>query len=112
MLVVDDDPDVREVVARIVERMGWTVMVAADGAEALALSDRHKGGIRVAVVDRTMPAMSGEELLVTLRKRVPNLPAVLMSGYDDAPPDDGLTTFVPKPFMPEELRAAVRRVVG
>jgi DNA-binding NtrC family response regulator len=66
------------------------------------------------VSDVVMPGMSGDELVAAIRVEAPDMPAVLISGYSDgrSSPRDARTEFLQKPFRPEELAAAVRRVVS
>lgn len=112
-LVVDDEMFVREVAASILEDFGYEVVLAADGATGVELVRRHAGAVRVAVIDVVMPGMDGVAALAAIRAIDPGVPAVLISGFiDGAVPADGRTEFLPKPFRPEGLAAAVRRVVG
>ncbi len=79
VLVVEDEPAMRAVTARILTRKGYTVLEAANGDEALALAGRHHCDL--VLTDVVMPSMSGPELSERLRDRRPNLPVVFMSGY-------------------------------
>jgi CheY-like chemotaxis protein len=112
-LVVDDEMYVREVAASTLEEAGYVPLVAGDGPTGLDLFRANRGGIRVVVLDCAMPGMTGDELLAAIRAEAGDTPAVLISGYPDRNPGgrDGRTEFLPKPFRPEELAAAVGRVV-
>ena len=114
-LVVDDEMYVREVTASTVQEMGFEPLVAGDGPTALSLFSQHRDSIRVVVLDVVMPGMTGDQLLRELRLLAPNIPAVIVSGFNDRRvigPAAGIeTAFVQKPFHPEELIAAVRRVL-
>ena len=113
VLVVDDDDGVRELAEDTLRRAGLTVHGATDGREAIARLRARVGEIRAVVLDLTMPGMSGEETFEELRRIAPDLPVVLMSGYDedratrrfgDRRPGD----FLQKPFLPTALLAVVR----
>lgn len=105
ILVVDDDPDVREVSSIMLEDLGYTVLQAGCGDEALALLDEHPD-LRVMVTDIRMPGMSGLELsdIATLRRS--DLGVVLMSAFFQ--PQLIARRFVQKPFRTHELDAAIR----
>jgi signal transduction histidine kinase/CheY-like chemotaxis protein len=114
VLVVDDEEAVRSVARKTLERVGFTVATANDGADGL---DRFRAMTvpPVAVVlDLTMPRLGGEEVLRTLRAAHPDLPAVISSGYtgEEWTGRDARTLFLHKPFRPAELVDALRRVLG
>lgn len=114
-LVIDDEMFVREVTASVLEEMGYTPLLAADGRSGLDVFARHCDAIKVAVIDVTMPGMTGDEVLAALRRSAPELPAVLISGFTEKvlkSPLGPRTAFLQKPFRPEDLMAAVRRLVG
>ena len=113
VLVVDDEPLVRSVAKRILEHAGHAVVVAEDGDMALALARDLPFGC--ALVDATMPGMSGADVLRALAVLRPELPLVLMSGYAREEVKEAAAAaaagFIPKPFSPEELRHAVERAL-
>ncbi|MDT8341395.1 MAG: response regulator [Longimicrobiales bacterium] len=82
VLAVDDDPMIRSLTTRMLERLGFDVLTAADGVVALEVFDAHAEEIVCVVCDLTMPRMDGWETLAALRERRPGLPVVLASGYD------------------------------
>jgi len=117
VLVVEDEEGVREVVGRMVERLGFEVIAAGDGVAALAALDRHHGSVAAVLLDLSMPRMGGQEALVHLRERRPELPVILMSGYTEkevaAKLLDGTTgavAFLQKPFLPEDLTSVLRHI--
>ena len=85
LLLVEDDPQLREATRRILHDAGYDVLVAGDGAEALALVDDPSVEIDAVVSDVVMPILTGDELARELQRRTPRLPIVLMTGYDSAP---------------------------
>jgi two-component system, cell cycle sensor histidine kinase and response regulator CckA len=108
VLVVDDEPSVRDVARRMLERSGYRVLTAVDGESGLASFMAHDGDITAIVLDVTMPRMSGIEVLAALRQRGKTVPVVLASGYTadsmaTAIDGDPAATFVQKPFVTSEL---------
>lgn len=111
-LVVDDDVSVREMAAVTLRAAGWTVLTAENGEEALAISTRHGGELKLIVLDLLMPVMDGQMTLVNLRHRKSRVPIVVMSAYSDfdlsgefagGPP----MAYLRKPFRPPELLECV-----
>ena len=112
ILVVDDDETVRAVTRRMLELSGFTVLLAADGAEAVALY-RERPGIDLVLLDLTMPAMDGEETFRELRRLDPGVRVILTSGYSEQDAADrfagtGLAGFIQKPYRPQDLIEKVR----
>jgi two-component system cell cycle sensor histidine kinase/response regulator CckA len=114
VLVVDDEPNVRSVARRILERAGYRVILAEGGEQALRLAEDAE--LAVAIVDATMPGLSGAETLRRLRTLRPALPLVVTSGHAEdevrrASPEV-LAGFLPKPFSPDDLRGAIERALA
>lgn len=114
ILVAEDEEQVRKLVDRVLTRLGYTVLSAADGAEALALEETHDGHIHLLLTDMVMPGMGGGELSRRLVERQPAIKVLLMSGYSEelVAAEHGEVPFLPKPFTPEELAVRVREVLG
>jgi CheY-like chemotaxis protein len=116
VLLVEDEPGVRAIASRVLGQLGYQVLEAKTGSEALLLSEKL-GQERVLVLtDVVMPEMSGPELAVRLQERVPNARIVFMSGYtDDAIVRHGMlpkhAAFLQKPFTVEQLKAKIREVL-
>jgi two-component system cell cycle sensor histidine kinase/response regulator CckA len=113
VLVVDDEQLVREATAQMLEHLGLTVLLAADGVEALHVFQRHRKEIRLVWLDMTMPRMDGEETLTALRHLAPTVKVVLVSGYNEIEAtshlvDGALTGFIQKPFTLLEVEAKIR----
>ena len=107
VLLVEDEPAVRAIAARSLERGGFLVLQASDGAAALALVGQH-GQPDLVLTDLMMPGIGGAELGRRLRERWPTLPILFMSGYsidhlrrEDAADFEGL--LIQKPFTPDGL---------
>jgi len=115
VLVVDDEPNVRSVARRVLERIGCRVLLAEGGEEALRLVESG-AQVSVAIVDATMPGLSGAETLRRLRALRPALPLVLTSGHaeDEArrAASEAVAGFLPKPFLPDDLRGAIERALA
>jgi PAS domain S-box-containing protein len=116
ILLVEDDAALRKLAVRILEKAGYAVLAASEGAAALQAAAAHKGFIDLLVTDMVMPGMSGRALADALKARRPRMRVLLMSGYSDDErlrPDTlaGETRFLQKPFTVEGLAAAVREVL-
>jgi CheY-like chemotaxis protein len=117
ILLVDDDPHVRQMAARILGKAGFTVLEAGDGLEALELLEAggdEAWGVQLVVTDVRMPRMDGRELGQQVAERRPALPVLYMSGHDSGPERGlpSLSPLLPKPFVPVELVEAVRRTLA
>ncbi|HTS00498.1 MAG TPA: PAS domain S-box protein [Bacteroidota bacterium] len=116
ILVVDDEETIRFLVRDILEEIGYTVLAAPDGREALALYARSRGNIDLVILDMTMPGLGGKETFVRLKGIDPRVRAILSTGYaEDERAREmlalGVRAFVQKPYRVEELAAAVRRTL-
>jgi two-component system, OmpR family, phosphate regulon sensor histidine kinase PhoR len=115
VLIVDDEPVVRRGCARILEGEGCRVALAEDGASCLArLADTP---VRVVLLDLIVPDMDGPQLLARVRAAAPTACMVVMTGsatVENAVRSmkEGAFDFLAKPFLPDELRAVVRRALG
>ncbi len=112
ILLVEDEDAVRSLVLRLLTDLGYTVLEARTGREALELAE-CSGAIHLLLTDTVMPEMSGPELVARLLESRPRLPVVHMSGYaEDAVGRFGefpaSSHFLPKPFTAAQLAAAVR----
>jgi two-component system, cell cycle sensor histidine kinase and response regulator CckA len=115
VLVVDDETAVRRFAVRVLDRDGYDVLEATDGAEALEVVQSQKASIDVVVSDIVMPRLNGVELMQALSVSHPDLPVILMSGYATAALSElGIATpcsILIKPFPAERLLAEVHRCV-
>ena len=115
VLVVEDAEGLRELARRLLQRQGYTVLVAANAEEALRVFDAHQP-IDVLLTDVVMPGASGPELTRQLIEQRPALRVVYMSGYtEDAIVQHGVLkpgiTFLNKPFNSETLGAKIREAL-
>ena len=116
VLVVEDDPAVREFTRRSLEATGYTVLVAAGGDEALRASEDLSETIDVLLTDVVMPGVHGPELAARIRAQRPGIGVVFMSGYAEGGLGPGAelnasSEILPKPFNVEALNRAVGRAV-
>ena len=117
VLVVDDEPEVLELAAEILRRVGYTVLEATDGANALEVAGRREGEIHLLVTDMVMPGMSGRDLAERLRALRASLRVLYISGYVQDPSARAAlasetSAFVAKPFTPELLTDRVRELLA
>ena len=116
VLVVEDAEGLRELTKRLLERQGYTVLVAANADEARQLFDQHPS-IDLLLTDVVMPGASGPDLVSQLMKQRPALKVIYMSGYtDEAIVHHGVLApgidFVPKPFTSATLGQKIREVLN
>jgi PAS domain S-box-containing protein len=117
ILVVEDEPAVRRALVRILRRLGYTILQAANGEQARGVAEQVQGPLHLVVTDVVMPVMGGVELSRKLRERRPDLPVLFVSAYQKGSlTEDGEldadAPFLRKPFEPETLAVMVRRILG
>jgi len=117
VLVVDDEPLVREVAKRTLERAGFEVVLAENGRQAVELFSQPGARIALVLLDLSMPEMDGEQTLVELRRIEPGVQVLLSSGYDQssttrAPLGGRVASFIQKPYTARSLVEVVRRAIG
>jgi two-component system cell cycle sensor histidine kinase/response regulator CckA len=117
VLIVEDDPGIRELSAKILRRRGYTVLAAEGGEEARQICERHEGVIHVLLSDVMMPGMDGPMVAKMLTSMRPGLKVVFMSGYSSADVErhgvgQGEAPFLQKPFTPERLATTISEVLG
>jgi len=111
VLLVDDEPGVRNVLTRLLALHGHTVVQAASAAEALAHLERE--AFDIVFTDQGMPEVSGVELARQIRARYPQLPIVLITGDTEVRAERGLIdAMLQKPFRLEALAQVIRRLCG
>ncbi len=116
VLVVDDERDVREVATLMLERLGYRVLTAQDGRDGVQVFRSRAHEIDAVLLDLTMPRMSGDEALAEMRCTRPDLPVVLMTGYDATfqgarARAATLAPYLRKPFSTDELGTALAEVL-
>lgn len=116
VLLVEDEPAILHLTARVLTHLGYTVLAAASPVEALALADEHGERLDLLVTDVVMPAMTGKELADRLLAAYPGLKVLYMSGYTAdvigrrGVLDEGVQ-FIQKPFPVSGLGAKIRETL-
>jgi CheY-like chemotaxis protein len=117
ILVVEDSASLRIFVRRILQGLGYTVVLAANGDEGVQVAEQHSGAVDLLLTDVVMPGMDGRSLAQRLKTRRPHLKVLYMSGYTDnvivhhGVLDPGVT-LLPKPFTADTLALKVREELG
>ena len=114
LLVVDDDDAVRAFICLATRKLGYDVLEAANGVEALSQLAKHPGRIGLVLTDLNMPVMDGLELIRALKKQAAPPAIAVMSGRFESYVrsilhDEGVTTLLGKPFSRDELRLALQQ---
>jgi two-component system response regulator AtoC len=114
VLVIDDDPGVREYMEALVSRQGYRVWAVADGESALASLNERKPDL--ITLDVVLPGMDGLAMLAELKRRLPDVPVVMLSGHGQArniveAMKLGASDFLRKPFEVEELELAFQKAL-
>jgi len=117
VLLADDEPDVRAVVRAMLESLGYSVVEARDGREAVELFRQRHAEIDLVLLDLVMPRLTGEAALSEMRRVAPGVRAILVSGYDESGRireivAAGFGGFLQKPFQRRDLGEKVAEVLG
>ncbi|HWQ55635.1 MAG TPA: PAS domain-containing protein [Bryobacteraceae bacterium] len=117
MLVVDDELVVRQTAKAVLERYGYTVMVAEDGGAGVELFRHSPEDFSLVLLDLTMPVMGGEEALEQIRAIRPDVPVLLSSGFNQVEAvrqlnGMELAGFLQKPYSGTQLAQAVKAAIG
>jgi CheY-like chemotaxis protein len=116
VLVVEDEGVVRQVTRRALERLGYRVLSASHGAEALRVAKEHEGALDLLLTDVVLPFMKGPEVAERLSLHQPQLRVLFMSGYTgDVLADQGVPKerheVLSKPFSPKTLAKHLRQIL-
>lgn len=116
VLLVEDQESVREVTKAMLIRMGFSVLTAGNGREAVTIFSKHRDSVCCVVCDLTMPGMNGWETLRALRAMKSDLPAIIASGYDETSVmaqdrGDMAPAFLYKPYQRADLWNALQKVL-
>ena len=113
--MVDDDEIVLKITRLLLSKLGFTVVSAGDGTEAVEVFCRHKAEIRLVISDVSMPRMNGWETLIALRGIDPNIPVILVSGFSEEQVMEGIHSerphaFLAKPYSLPALKEAINTI--
>jgi len=116
LLLVEDEPSIRELMARRLGRKGFTVLTASNGKEAQEIAEGHAGEIDLLVTDIVMPHMDGFTLEEHLSVRFPSIKVVFMTGHAGHVVavrglEESGRQYLLKPFLPEDLEAAIAKAL-
>lgn len=116
ILLVDDEPAIRRIAVRVLQRAGYTCIEAADGQDAFKLWQDNRDAVALVITDVMMPRQNGWELMLAVRGAGSRVPFVVTSGYDASevvPPgtNEGVLV-VGKPWEAAQLVAAVKQMIG
>lgn len=115
ILLVEDEPIPRYDFAQKLRSQGYEVLESMDGAEAIALLEKHYPAINLVVTDMVMPNVNGLELVANIQARWPKVPLIMLSAYMSQSGGDRIlgqhAQFLQKPVRPSALIAAVRSKV-
>ena len=116
VLIVEDEPAVRLLAMRTLQRRGYATLVARDGEEALKASEQHPGPIHLLLTDVVLPGTSGPRLAARLVAARPELRILYMSGFTESAVThhgmlDAGTEFIQKPFSPQALALKVQEAL-
>jgi len=116
VLLVDDELMIRQLGARILEKAGYHVIVASDGAEGVEVYRQHVDEIDVTILDMNMPGMDGMETMACLKSEFPNINVLISTGHTidgelDRMRREGTFGLLQKPYRACELREKVHEVM-
>ncbi len=109
ILLVDDEAPLLDLLKRYLERLGYEVDSCLTPIEALARFEADPARYALVLTDLTLPGMSGDEMLARMRARIPDLPAIVASGYPYQP--SGKTRSLQKPFLPKMLAEQIEQLL-
>jgi len=117
VLFVDDEKPIRELGESMLERLGFTPVLAADGMQALEIFQERQAEICCIILDLTMPRMDGIEALRAIRKIDTSVPVIMCSGFTEQELTSenvagDISSFLPKPYQLEALASALRNVLS
>jgi len=111
ILVVEDDDLIRSIVRIVLERLGYVLLEACDGADGLIVSRNFSGRIDLVVSDVKMPIMDGPEMVSRLQVERPGIKVLLISAYStQSLPPELTKDFLPKPFLPAGIEQKVQEI--
>ena len=116
VLIIDDDEEVRNTIQRVLVRHGYVTELAENGEFGIQMFEQFKDELQLVLVDLTMPGIGGLEVFRQMRTINADVPAILMSGYNEQDATQHLVGkrlagFLPKPFMIDELMSKVEEAL-
>jgi CheY-like chemotaxis protein len=115
-LIAEDDPTIQRMLKSCLEPLGYNLLIASDGKEAIDISNNFEGDIHLLLTDVIMPNMNGQELADAIQEMRPDMQIIFMSGYtDDVISHHGVlepgVNFIQKPVTPSRLTKVLKEVL-
>jgi len=116
ILLVDDEEMIRKPVGKMLELLGYTVLLAENGKEAVDRFERERS-IDLVILDMIMPEMNGKDCFLRLREINPYIPVILASGFSETEDiktlrENGLNAFITKPFRQNQIAQLIHKILG
>ena len=117
ILIVDDNASIRQLIIETLKPLGYNCLQAASGKDAINVIREYSGKVHLLITDVIMPGMSGRELADMIRKEMPHIKVIFMSGYTEniiahhGVLEQGIN-YIPKPITPVTLTQKIRRVLN
>ena len=116
VLIVDDEPEIVEMIATMLGSLGYHPIFASNGQEALAKFLASPDRYDMVIVDQVMPGMSGSQLSIELMMAKPDIPIILCTGFSESLSRDelqalGISEILKKPIVMKELATTVRDIL-
>ncbi len=116
ILLVDDEEIIRQLGTRILEKSGYKVITASDGADGIAKYRENYGNIDVTILDMTMPGMDGKETMLRLRDEFPSARVLISTGHQlegeiNDFVENGICGLLQKPYRADQLTAKIRETI-
>ena len=116
VLAVDDDPTMIDLLEEVLKPLGYNVLSAASGEEALEMADKNQNDIDLLLTDVVLPGIKGQDLAKQLLHRCPDVNVLFMSGYlcpsmAHSDSEQGFEAFIQKPFSPNALLRKIRKLL-
>ena len=112
ILVIDDDQQVRQVVALCLVELGYTLLEAEHGLQGLEMASAHRGRLDLVLLDLSMPGLPGQEVLRRLQESNPQLKVIVCTGYVvEKAQLEGVAAVMQKPCSLRQLARSVRQVL-
>ena len=119
ILIVDDDSLIRRLCARVLSRAGFTTLAASDGTEAVQQFSDHSGEIAAVLLDLSLPNERGDTIFYKCHTINPQIPIIMMSGYDKhtvasifTDPNRSPSGYLSKPFMPTDIVELINKKIS
>jgi CheY-like chemotaxis protein len=111
LLLVEDEPGIRATTRAYLESLGYRILEASNGREAVQISRQHQGVVDLLLTDLVMPGIRGDDLVRVIHHERPRLPVIFISGFPDLQDLGAGVTILEKPFTFPELGRCVRSVL-